>query len=247
MIAHLLFLFLSFAQIEDREIIERSIPNTNKLLVDNVNGAIRITGVPGSELRFKAEKHITANSPEAMAEAKRDVKLDVSPQGSFVRLFLDGPFRGHDRGSQYYGYKVSVDYDIQVPFDAELILKNVNGGITADKVACACTISSVNGSVKISFSRNPKQPSSFHTVNGGIEVRLQAPLNADLKLQTVNGSIFSDFDVAPLSANPGQTEAGKGKFVYRSDKNRSVRAGSGGPELTLQTVNGNISLRTKGN
>ena len=65
-----------------------------------------------------------------MAEAKRDVKLDMSQQGNFVRLYVDGPFRSNNgvnyRGDNYYGYRVVFDYDIQVPVGTELVLKTIN-------------------------------------------------------------------------------------------------------------------------
>jgi DUF4097 and DUF4098 domain-containing protein YvlB len=256
---------LSFST-EDHETIQRSFPNTNKILVDNINGSIHVTGVSGNELRFKAEKTITAESAEAMAEAKRDIKLDVSTQGSYVRLYVDGPFREHDRGWQYYGYKVKFDYDIEVPIGAELILKTVNGGeitvkgtsgtydihhvngaITMENVAGFGSVRSVNGPIKVGFSHNPNQPSKFNTVNGAIEVHLQSPLNADLKFKTVNGHVYTDFDVTALGAGPGSTETKNGKFIYRSDQRRSGRAGNGGPELSFETVNGNVRLQTKGN
>ena len=78
------------------------------------------------------EKHIYADSSEAMAEAKRDVKMDMSQQGNFVRLYEDGPFRTANgtnfRGESYYGYRVVFDFDVQVPYDTELVLKTVNHG-----------------------------------------------------------------------------------------------------------------------
>jgi len=251
---------------EDRETIQRSFPNTTKLLVDNIDGSIHVTGVPGNELRFKTRKTITAESSEAMAEAKRDVKLDVSTQGSYLRLYVDGPFREHDRGWQYYGYKVKFDYDIEVPFGAELILKTVNGGeitvkgtagtydvrhvngaVTMENVSGSGTVRSVNGPVKVSFSRNPSQPSKFNTVNGAIEVHLQSPVNADLKFKTLNGHVYTDFDVTALPINVGTTETRNGRFIYRGDRAQAGRAGNGGPELSFETVNGNVRLQTKGN
>jgi DUF4097 and DUF4098 domain-containing protein YvlB len=183
-----------------------------------------------------------------------------------VRLYVDGPFREHDRGWQFYNYKVKFDYNIEVPTGAELILKTVNGGeitvkgtggtydvrhvngaITMENISGSGGVHSVNGPIKVSYSRNPSQPSKFNTVNGAIEVRLQSPLNADLRFKTLNGHIYSDFDVNALPANVGTTETKNGKFIYRSDRMQSGRVGTGGPELTFETVNGNIRLQTKGN
>ena len=259
-----LFAVTLSAAIEDKETIDRSFPNATKLLVDNINGTIHVTGVSGNSLHFKADKTITAESSEALAEAKRDVKLDVSTQGSFVRLYVDGPFREHDRGRQFYGYQVKFDYDIQVPIGIELILKTVNGGeitvkgtngpydirhvngaITMENIGGSGTVSSVNGPLKVSFSKNPTEAAKFHTVNGGIDVHFKSPLNADMKFKSINGHVYTDFDVAALPMSVGTTETRNGKFIYKADRSQAGRIGKGGPMLDFETINGSVHLFTK--
>jgi hypothetical protein len=255
---------LMAASIEDHQTIQRSFPGAQKLLVDNIQGSIRVTGVSGNEIRVKAEELITAESSEAMAEAKRDVKLDISTQGSFLRLYEDGPFREHDRGERYYAYRVKFDYDIQVPYGTELILKTVNGGevsvkgtsgpfevrnvngaITMEQIAGWGTVHTVNGPVKVWFSKNPSQASSFHTINGVVEVHFQPPISADLRFKTMNGHIYTDFDVNALPVPAGTSENKDGKFIYKGNRSTMGRTGSGGPELSFETLNGDIRLRTK--
>src|SRR5260370_26864613 len=104
-----------------------------KMLVDNIHGYVHVTGYSGTQVQVTVEKHIYADRTEAATEAKQDVKLDMSQQGSFVRLYEDGPFRTNwggtnYRGEDYYGYRVVMNIDVQVPFDTELVLKTVNHG-----------------------------------------------------------------------------------------------------------------------
>ena len=119
-------------KLDEKETIRRTFDATSgsggkKLLVDNIHGFIHVTGYNGSQVQVSIEKHIYADSNEAMAEAKRDVKMDMSQQGNFVRLYEDGPFRNGNgtnyRGDDYYGYRVVFDFDVQVPYDTELVLK----------------------------------------------------------------------------------------------------------------------------
>jgi hypothetical protein len=265
MIGTLILFWMAMAgSIEDRSTIQHSFPGAQKLLVDNIQGSIRVTATPGNEVRVKAEETITAESADALAEAKRDVKLDISTQGSFARVYVDGPFRGHDRGERFYGYRVKFDYEIQVPAGTELILKTVNGGeisvkgtngpfevsnvngaISMEQIGGSGKVRTVNGPLTIAFSRNPTQPSSFHTVNGVVDVHFQPSLAADLAFRTMNGHIYSDFDVAGMPAPAGVTENRNGKFVYRGNRSTMGRAGAGGPELSFETINGDIRLRTK--
>jgi hypothetical protein len=262
-------------RVEDSEKIERSFRlsggDPHKLLVDNISGYVHVTGAAGSEVKVSVSKRLHADSSAAMAEAKRDVKLDISQQGNFVRLYVDGPFRSRDgngvnyRGDDYYGYRVTFDYDIEVPVDTELVLKTVNegtiearnttgdfsfsgvnGGIDVSGLSGSGTVRTVNGPVKAAFTRNPAKPCEFRSVNGSIDVYFQPSLNADLQFRTLNGGIYSDFDVTTRPV-PGKAQNVDGKFLYRVDhRDMAARAGSGGPELKFDTVNGAIRLHSKG-
>jgi hypothetical protein len=61
--------------------------------------------------------------------------------------------------------------------------------------------------------------------------------------KTLNGQVYSDFDVAPRAISAAAvTENHDGKFVYRSNGISAGRAGNGGPELTFDTLNGSVRL-----
>ncbi len=258
---------------EDRETIRRSFDvsagsGPAKLLVDNINGFIHVTGYSGKEVQISVEKHIRAESNEALAAAKREVSLDQSQQGNSVRLYVEGPFRTRNgvnyRGDEYYGYTVDFDYEIQVPAATELVLKTVNhgdisvkgtngaydihglnGGITMEEVAGSGVVRTLNGPVKVVFSRNPSQDSEFRTLNGTVDVYFQPGLDADLRFHTLNGGIYTDFQ---LTAIPGRVSGDNvnGKFVYRSSRRSTEgRAGKGGPQLSFDSLNGKILLHSK--
>ena len=259
-------------KLDEKETIRRTFDaaagsGAGKLLVDDIHGFIHVTGTSGSQVRVSVEKHIFADSNEAMAEAKRDVKMDISRQGNFVRCYEDGPFRDGNRtnyrGEEYYGYRVVFDFDVQVPYDTELVLKavtrgeilvrkttgdydihGINGGIEMEDVAGSGLVSTINGKVKVTFSKNPAKATRFKTINGSVDVYFQNGLNADLQFKKLNGGIYSDFEVTALP----RTVAGDGKdgkFVYRSDRVMAGRAGKGGPELSFDTLNGSIRLHSR--
>jgi hypothetical protein len=259
-------------RVEDKETVRRTIDvssgsGAKKLLVDNISGFVHVTGYSGSQVQVVAEKHIYAVSNEALAEAKRDVKLDTSNQGNFARVYVDGPFRNQNgtnyRGDDYYGYRVVFDIDVQVPYDSEVTLKTINagdivlrkttgdfdihglnGGIEMEDVAGSGVVNTLNGKVKATFAKNPTKPTSFKTLNGSVDVWFQPGLNADLDFDRLNGEIYSDFDVTTRPVQVAGSTNG-GKFVYRSGGKMSGRTGSGGPALTFHTLNGTIRLHSK--
>jgi hypothetical protein len=258
---------------EDRDTVQRTFDvaggtGAPKLLVDNVFGYIHVTAAAGRQVRVTVQKHTIGRSAEAIAESKREVKLDISQQGNFVRLYEDGPFRSASGGTsyrceEYYGYRVTYDFDVEAPPEIELTLKSMNGGTIAVKgttgdyqihgfnggidmedIAGSGSIRTFNGKLKVAYAKNPARASDFKTFNGTMDVWFQAPLNADLTMKSFNGGVWADFDVTPL---PAQTSAQGGRIIYSSrNRTHEVRAGAGGPKLTFEGFNGAIKLHTKG-
>jgi DUF4097 and DUF4098 domain-containing protein YvlB len=96
----------------------------------------------------------------------------------------------------------------------------------------------------VTFTANPKQPSSFKTVNGNVDVQFLDGLSAEFAMKTMNGGLFTDFDVEPLPSQVAAAgERRNGKFVYRANEFTRVRVGSGGPQVTFETLNGNVRAR----
>ena len=237
---------------QENESLRRSFTG-RKLTLDNVSGYVHVTGGAGNTVEVSVAKHIEAESNAALLQAKQEISLDMSQQGDTVRLYVDGPFRHHgDSGRR--GYEVYYDYDIQVPANIELDLKTINagdivvkgtngdfnihglnGGIEMDAVSGSGTVHTLNGPVKVSFTRNPTKSTSFHSLNGSIEVHFQPGLNADMKYSTLNGGVYSDFDVT-VAGNLSQGI---------SHRNMQARVGTGGLPLSFDTLNGSIKLYTK--
>ena len=236
--------------------------NVSELLVDQISGYIHVTGGTGSDIQVTVEKRIRAESQAALADAQREVTFDMTQQGNSVKLYEDGPFRSHD-GDRHSHYSVTFDCDIQAPSGASLDLhtlnssiqvKNstgdykvhtLNGKVDMQAVGGSGSAETLNGSVNVAFSRNPARESSFRTLNGSIDLYFHNNPDANLDLQTMHGGVYADFDVTTLPTTV-KGEISGNRFVYRTGGNMKVRAGKGGPELSLRTMNGSIRLHSKG-
>ena len=250
---------------EDHEAIHRTftVGADSKVLVDTIQGFIHVTGYDGNQIQVDVNRQTRAESDAALAEAKREVKLDMEQVGNTVKLYVDGPFRNHGginyRGDNWYGYRVRYDFEIRVPRAALVDLHNLNdpievkgtsgdfsvhglnGGIDMEGVSGSGEVHTLNGKVRVSFAQNPRHDCQFHTLNGSIDVYFKPPLNADLDYHTLNGGVYADFDVSPTSSSPDQQG---GRYLYRSGGSHSGRAGSGGPKLSFHGLNGAIRLHT---
>jgi hypothetical protein len=259
-------------QYTDSETIQKSFnvsagADAKKLLVDNMHGIIHVNGYSGSEIRVTVHRETRGRSTAAVQEAKRDVKLDISQQGNFVRLFEDGPWRNSQgnnyRGEDYYGYHVNFEYNIEVPAGTELNLKGFNdkievkgttgdfdihgfnGGIDMEDITGSGKAETFNGGMKVAFRKNPEHDSAFKTFNGSVDVYFQPDFNADLHFKTFHGGVYSDFDVAPLPVTAAAGQNINAKFVYRSSGGGAARVGKGGPSLSFSGFNGSIRLHSK--
>ncbi len=100
--------------------------------------------------------------------------------------------------------------------------------------------------MKVLYARNPKSATSFKTVNGSLDISFRSGLNANVMMKTMNGGLYTDFDVSALPINAVQTaENRNGKFVWSSRRMTGVRIGGGGPELQFETLNGDVMIKNR--
>jgi DUF4097 and DUF4098 domain-containing protein YvlB len=234
-----------------------------------INGSIRVEGWDGATVELSVRKRIRAESDADVADAQREVRLDFVERTARVEAVVrdaDGQVCGERsegrREWQRRRYDVTFDFTVRVPRGVGLRLCTVNGGdvlvrstsgdfdvdnvngrITMEDIRGSGHATTVNGGVTVSFAENPRDASSFKTVNGNVTVSFQNSFAADLKMKTFNGGLFTDFEVEP-AAQPASvsTDRRNGRTVYRSNTFTVVRAGGGGPELTFDTLNGNVRV-----
>src|SRR5262249_11540171 len=108
---------------------------------------------------------------------------------------------------------VEVDFEVRVPAGVALIARTVNGGIEASDLHGPVDARAVNGGVELSTTGYASaqtvngsivaslgtaewpEPVSFGTVNGEIRLTVPAGLDADIRAETMNGTIHTDFPV----------------------------------------------------
>jgi DUF4097 and DUF4098 domain-containing protein YvlB len=259
-------------RLQEKETIRKTfnLTATNKVLdVDNIFGSIEVTGGQGDQVQLVVNKTISAESKDKMETAKKEVTLDITDQPDLLKLYVNGPFRcncGNGGGGcvNWNGdreYTVKMDFELQVPRNIEVRLKtvnaghvrvqdvtgnfsvhNVNGGIEMQNIAGSGSAKTVNGPVKVTFRENPREKSDFATINGNVDLYFVRGLAGDFRFKTMNGAVYSDFEMTSLPAQPASAERRGTKFVFRSDRFTGGRVGSGGPEIKAENLNGDIRV-----
>jgi DUF4097 and DUF4098 domain-containing protein YvlB len=235
------------------------------LEIDNVWGSIEVVGTASDQVQLTVNKSIRAESKGKIEQARKDVTLDITQQADGLKLYVNGPFRCecHDCGGSRddEGYVVKMDFQVQAPRDIDIkiktvnegrvsvrdingsfLVRNVNGDIQMHNIAGSGTARTVNGPVKVSFRQNPREASGFETVNGNIELQFARDLSADFRFKTFNGGIYSDFPVTALPAQGMQEEHHGSKVIFRADRYTGARIHSGGPQIKVENLNGDIRI-----
>jgi hypothetical protein len=234
-----------------------------RLELSNVNGSVRIVAENRNDVSVVATRTVIRESRAGDPAPDMDFRQEsdrvlVCGDVTHCGCHVDWP-RDRRRDERT---KVRVDFEVRVPRAATLdvcavnggtlrvegaegpyTLRNVNGDLEMVRMRGAGEASTVNGDLDASFAAAPTGRSGFKTVNGHVNVTLPASLSADLRLKTLNGGLYTDFDTTPLPVAAATAERKNGRFVYRSDRYASVRVGKGGPELTFETLNGDVQVR----
>ncbi len=240
--------------------------DSHSVLVDNINGAITVTGYDGDDVQLIVHETIHGESERRIADAKKEVTIETNEDGDRIRIYVDGPWRRSDgscnyRGYDYYGYEVVCDFELKIPYKTNIKLKtvndgaikvtnvegsfevnNVNGNVRLTDVSGSGRAITVNGDVDVSFKKNPTEESSFKTINGEVNIKFQDNLKADLEFKTMNGEVYSDFEMKSIASKPTSFSRHGGMKVYKSGDSFSVRVGDGGPDISFDTLNGDITV-----
>ena len=205
-----------------------AIPQGRAIEIKGVNGDVRAEPSGGNEVEVVAVKRGTRDNPDS-------VRIDVVPHAGGVTICAVYPSRDGQKPNEclpgdagrmnVQNNDVSVRFTVRVPAGVALVEKTVNGEIEALRLNGDVTLSTVNGSVSFSTTAGGRAA----TVNGSITLTLPPDLNTDVKATTVNGDISSDF---PMTVS--------GRISRRKVEGT---IGGGGRLLSLDSVNGSITLK----
>jgi DUF4097 and DUF4098 domain-containing protein YvlB len=235
-----------------------------------ITGSIRLTTDNRDDVRVTLMRRTDAEREDDLPMADRDVRLETSTHGATVSAIVrdrdqicgDSTAGRRDSWWDRPRYHVRVDLTAVVPAGTRIRLctingeavvatgalgefdvSNVNGRIELTGVHGSGRAKTVNGPVQITFAESPRDASEFQTVNGDVTVTFPPDLAANLRLKTFHGELLTDFDVQPVPAQtPAIREERNGRARYRSGGFTTVRAGRGGPELTFETLNGDVRI-----
>lgn len=111
-----------------------------------------------------------------------------------------------------------------------LELHDINGQVKASRVSGVTEFGNVNGGIEATFAPLNGKGIEVYDVNGNVDLHFEGEVNAELNAWGINGRLNPD-----LPDVQGHTEEqGRGRL--------KARIGSGGTQIRVGNINGNINL-----
>lgn len=187
--------------------------------LDLINGTVTVRLGMGSAVRVQAKILYQADLREDLPLAEKEIRFEPRVEGKILRVWVEAP-----QNRRWNRYQFRHDVEVTAPAGKALLLHHVNGA------------------VHIIDLRPGSQRLAVKHVNGPVDLEFGAPLSADLELDSMRGNVYSDFEVTERVKETEQvTEKGLRRIVSR--KREIVgRIGSGGKQIRVSVVNGDIRL-----
>jgi hypothetical protein len=248
-----------FAQTE-----QLTVPLTNpgksySLDVNLLNGSIKVSSYPGKDILIEVT--------QMNAEIKQENKADdngmkrISGSGGYA---INASENNNVVTVHNNNFGQTVNLSLKIPRDVklklqtvnngdlevegvtgELELNNVNGAIRAANISGSVVGTTVNGDIIVTFVTVEQNASmAFSTLTGNVDITFPATFQANLKLKSDMGEMFSDFDLVIDKSQPVVNRAAQ-SGMYKLEMEDWVygKINGGGPEFLLKNMQGNIYIR----
>ncbi len=231
------------------------IPPGGTLRIHDINGSIDVRPSTDGTVKLTAETRWHRGNP------KREITFQAVPGDKDVTICAiwgTGTCSAtqynsnskHSFGGMFSSSDVEVDFTAYVPAGVKVDAGTINGSIAVTATA-PVHARTINGGIKVGTSVGPVDAETISgdvdvrmttlgeggpvravSMNGTVSAFLPTKLDAQVKLETLDGRVGTDF---PLTVSPGAQETSRTKL--------NGVVGAGGREIEIHSMNGSAWLR----
>lgn len=219
---------------------EIPINNQQHIEIEAVNGPITITGKSGiSSVKIWGERIVESDSYEDAEKHLENLEVLISDNNDKISIKTNQPTTTCGRNYQ-------VIYNVIIPDNWDVEVGNVNGTVEIDSLNGDIGIGLVNGDITLTeISGNIL----VGVTNGTVYGKIALPMNGLCKINTVNGQVQLSIPKTTSAALAAQVTNGTVSVtnltlnnMISSRNSVSGVLGSGQGTITVETVNGTISV-----
>jgi len=245
------------ADIKSFEYPLKSDASSTTLKIEGINREISITGTNESVIRIEVDSFLPvpekAKGLRSLLSDGNDntgIGLELTPAendpntlilkqvrrefGENIRIFVPKTKALNVKVDAHMNQGVSVS-----GVSGEVVVNTLNGGISLDAVTGPVVLNTVNGEIKVKISDlNNALTSSITTVNGQVELWLNATEKVTFDLSVMHGEIYTDLDI-----QSDAKERQDGLYPMVGARQIHGKLNGGGTAFSISTINGEIYLR----
>jgi DUF4097 and DUF4098 domain-containing protein YvlB len=207
--------------------------------IQSINGLVSVETWDGD----RAEINISVRASDIAAMERQPIIIEATPNSLMIHVEEDkeGRRRGGDRGWVRHEARLKLPKSVNLKVSSvngkvdigaitgEVGVNSVNGGVVVAQAGTATQLSSINGGISVSLLRLGEGGLRVHSVNGGVKIGLPSETSAEIDVHSINGGIKSDLPITVI----GEMKHGQLRG----------RVGDGGPQITITSVNGGVTLQ----
>jgi Sec-independent protein translocase protein TatA len=192
---------------------------------------IHITGVDGDTVTVAStlsQKNKQPAKPGSMRRLDDEVTFELTEHDNVVTLNLAGesPWAGHDaefkisvpRGMALE-LKTDMGGDLSVKnTDGDIVVESMNGDVVLDGISGSTVVKTMNGEVRVNYTKAPAKLVNITSMNGEINLRVPADTKANVRMNTHNGSIMTDFDEDVLKTKTESSKRSSYSYAYSASE-----------------------------
>jgi len=262
-----------FKETITKELSFKNKSSENLIIVDNVYGSIEVEGYNGNTIKIEVDKKIKGLNTRSLEQGKKEIGIKIVEKGNYIYVYLDSPYTvfdietgrfSHNEHNSRRNYNYLLNFKIKVPMKTnielkainngniyvkninatQIVVKNINGAITLDNVSGQTYANALNKDINITYTKNPKDESSYYSLNGDIKIIVKEKLNADISFKTLNGDFYTNFETSKLDSETSLKEIkGRKGIKYKLNSRERFKIGNGGVKLNFDVLNGDVIIK----
>lgn len=224
----------------------------SRVILSMFNSGVQIVGYNGDEVIIEADSH---GAPPERAKGLKPMYNQMEDNTGFGLAVTkeNNTIRINKASRQSGNYVIRIPKNVAVVYaetnwtgnditmadmNGEIELKLNNSNATLTNVTGPIIANTTAGDIVAKFSGlNQSKPTAISSVAGTVDISLPASTKASFKLKTLQGEVYSDFDMN----RAGNTKNGLPR-VAGGDTIEATTNG-GGAEVSLYTITGDMFIR----
>lgn len=132
----------------------------------------------------------------------------------------------------WQGAKVTINN-----MDGDLEVRTNNANLDLNRVTGPVAANTISSEISVVYSGlSQEKPTAISTISGVIDITLPPTAKSNLKLRTITGEVYTDFDLGVKHTKDGIAKVG-------GSSNVDGTTNGGGVEMQLKTISSNIYIR----